>query len=85
MPWAAPFKLVLHGLHCTELYKKCTTLYIIGWVHFGTVNVKKQNQSKERNNTGTRKKIITKERKIKGIKLEKRKMSKIKKHKINND
>ena len=48
-------------------------------------NVKKQNQSKERKNTGTRKKIITKERKIKGIKLEKRKMSKIKKHKINND
>ena len=43
------------------------------------------NKSKERNNTGTRKKIITKERKIKVSKLYQRKMSKIKKHKINND
>ena len=39
------------------------------------VNVKKQNKSKERNNAGTRKKIIpvTKERELKGIKLLKKK------------
>ena len=38
------------GLHCTELYEKYTTLYVIGWVHFGTVCKRektKTNQKKE--------------------------------------